>query len=202
MPPTLTWSVPGCEVTAVSQRDHGLTITAHTTASTATCPRCGLSSRRMHRDDIRRPRDLPLWASAGCVVRRVRRFRCLHATGTVQTCAERLAPSPAGGAAHGALDHSLAASRARVVAKPGRGWAPSSMCPPALILCGGSSASCRICPRPRRPSLGSMIGPCVGGTPLAPCWSTWSASGRSRCGLTARPLRVWRGSRHIQASSA
>jgi hypothetical protein len=48
MPPAFTCSLPGCEVTAMSQRDHVLTITAHTTAPTASRPRCGISSRRIH----------------------------------------------------------------------------------------------------------------------------------------------------------
>jgi transposase len=91
MPPTFNLSLPGCEITAVSQSDHGLTITAHTTGSTATCPRCGLSSRRIHSYYTRRPRDLPLWDFAVRLVLRVRRFRCLNATCTVQTFAERLA---------------------------------------------------------------------------------------------------------------
>jgi transposase len=90
IPPPLIFSLPGCEMTAVSQNDHVLTITAHTTAPTATCPRCGLSSRRIHSYYTRRPRDLPLWESAVRLVLRVRRFRCLNATCTVKTFAERL----------------------------------------------------------------------------------------------------------------
>jgi len=90
MPPALTFSLPGCEITAASQSDHVLTITAHTTAPTASCPRCGISSRRIHSYYTRRPRDLPLWEYAVRLVLRVRRFRCLSATCTVQTFAERL----------------------------------------------------------------------------------------------------------------
>jgi len=44
----------------------------------------------MHRDDTRRPRDLPRWEYAVRLVLRVRRFRGLNATCTVQTCAARL----------------------------------------------------------------------------------------------------------------
>jgi transposase len=90
MPPVFTCSLPGCEIIAVSQSDHVLTIAAHTTAPTARCPCCGISSRRIHRDDTRRPRDLPLGESSVRLVLRVRRFRCLNATCTVQTFAERL----------------------------------------------------------------------------------------------------------------
>jgi transposase len=89
MPPPLIFSWPGCESTAVSQHDHVRTITAQTTAPTAICPRCGLSSRRIPSYYTRRPRDLPRWESAVRLVLRLRRFRCLNATGTVQTFADR-----------------------------------------------------------------------------------------------------------------
>jgi transposase len=79
-------------MTVVSQRDGVLTITAHATAPTANCPRGGKSSQRMHSDDTRCPRDLPLGDDAVRLVLPVRRFRCLNATGTTQTFAERLPP--------------------------------------------------------------------------------------------------------------
>jgi transposase len=88
--PALGCSVPKCEVTAVAQSAGVVMITAHTTAPTASCPRCGISSRRIHSYYTRRPRDLPLWDYVVRVVLRVRRFRCLHATCTTQTFAERL----------------------------------------------------------------------------------------------------------------
>jgi hypothetical protein len=90
MPPAFIFSVPGCESTAVSQRDHVLTIAAHTPALTASGPRCGISSCRIHSYDTRRPRDLPLWAYAVRLVLCLRRFRCLHASCTTQTFAARL----------------------------------------------------------------------------------------------------------------
>jgi transposase len=90
MPPAFAYSLPGCEITTVSQSDHGLTITAHTTAPKASCPRCGSSSRRIHSYYTRRPRDLPLWDKIVRWVLRVRRFRCLNATCTTRTFAERL----------------------------------------------------------------------------------------------------------------
>jgi transposase len=74
----------------VSQSNHVLTITAHTTGPTASCPRCRISSQRIHSYYTRRPRDLPLWEYAVRLVLRVRRFRCLNATCTVQTFVERL----------------------------------------------------------------------------------------------------------------
>jgi transposase len=83
-------SLPGCEMTAVSQSGGVLTITAHATAPVARCPRCGISSRRIHSYYTRRPRDLPLWEYAVRLVLHVRRFRCLNASCTTQTFAERL----------------------------------------------------------------------------------------------------------------
>ena len=90
MPPTLAFSLPGCEITAVSQSDHVLTITAHPTAPTDRCPRGGISSPRIHSFYTRRPRDLPLWEFAVRLVLHVRRFRCLNASCTAHTFAERL----------------------------------------------------------------------------------------------------------------
>ena len=92
MRPTCACSLPGCEMTAVSQSNRVLTITAHAIAPAASCPRCGASSPRSHRDDTRRPRDLPWWEYAVRVVLHVRRCRCLNTTCTAQTFAERLAP--------------------------------------------------------------------------------------------------------------
>jgi transposase len=83
-------SLPGCEMTAVSQSDGVLTITAHATAPTASCPRCGISSQRIHSYYTRHPRDLPLWEYAVRVVLHVRRFRCPNTSCTAQTFAERL----------------------------------------------------------------------------------------------------------------
>jgi transposase len=87
---TSALSLPGCEMTAVTKSDSVLTITAHSTAPTASCPRCGESSQRIHSYYTRRPRDLPLWDDAVCLVLHVRRFRCLNATCPAQTFAERL----------------------------------------------------------------------------------------------------------------
>jgi hypothetical protein len=55
-------------------------------------PALGASSPRSHRDDTRRPRDLPLWEYAVCVVLHSRRFRCVHATCTPPTCTAHLPP--------------------------------------------------------------------------------------------------------------
>jgi transposase len=90
MLPTSVCALPQCEITAVTQCDNLLTITAHVTAPTARCPHCGISSQRVHRYYTRRPRDLPLGVYAVRLVLHVRRVRCLNAAYTAQTFAERL----------------------------------------------------------------------------------------------------------------
>jgi transposase len=67
-----------------------LAITAHAIAPTASCPRCGISSPRIHSYYTRRPRHLPLGGYAVRLVLHVRRFRCLNTTCPAQTFAERL----------------------------------------------------------------------------------------------------------------
>jgi transposase len=90
MLPTVVLSLPGCAMTAVTKSDSVLTITARSTAPTASCPRCGESSQRIHSSYTRHPHDLPLWDDTVCLVLHVRRFRCLNAACPAQTFAERL----------------------------------------------------------------------------------------------------------------
>src|SRR5918999_5073962 len=111
---TSAFSLPGCEMTAVKQSDGALMITAHSTAPTANCPRCGERSQRIHSYYTRRPRDLPQGDYAVRLILHVRRFRCLNAICTAQTFAERVPQGCAASrATHDALDHSPAATRAR-----------------------------------------------------------------------------------------
>jgi transposase len=88
--PTSACCLPGCEITAVTQSDGILTITAHVIAPTASCPRCGISSPRIHSYYTRHPRDLPMGEYAVRLVLHVRRFRCLNAACPAQTFAECL----------------------------------------------------------------------------------------------------------------
>ena len=75
MPPAVACSLLGCKITTVSQSDHGLTINAHTTALTASCPLSRISSQRLHRYVTRRPHDLPLWDEIVGLVLCIGRFR-------------------------------------------------------------------------------------------------------------------------------
>jgi hypothetical protein len=79
-----------CEIRAVIQSGCILTITAHAIVATAGCPSCGIFSQPIHRDYTRHLRDRPPWDYAVRLVLHVRRFRCLKATCTTQTFAERL----------------------------------------------------------------------------------------------------------------
>jgi hypothetical protein len=187
-------------VTAGDQHDSVLTITAHATAPTAHGPRGGIASRGVHRDDTRRPRDLPRWDSAVRLVLRVRRVRGLNAICTGQTCAARwpqaVRPARSARCAGPRCGSHLGL---RSAAKPGRGWAPRSRCPPAPIPYGGGSASGRIRPCQRRPAVGWRMGPGVVGAPRAPCGWTWSAIGRVTCAPIAQPTRSRPRSGRLQA---
>ncbi len=90
MPITAPFSLPGGEMAAVTRSDKVLTITAHSTASTARCPPYGESSQRIYRYDMRRPRDLPRWEYAVCLVLHVYCFRCVNAACMTQTFTEWL----------------------------------------------------------------------------------------------------------------
>ena len=92
MRPPSAFCLPGCEMTAVSQSDRVLTITARATTPTASCPRCGEASPRIHRSVTRCPRDFPLREYAVRVILHVRRFRGLNATCTAPTFAECVPP--------------------------------------------------------------------------------------------------------------
>jgi hypothetical protein len=89
MQPAVAVSLPGGERTAVSQSDHALTITAPTPPPTAPGPPWGEASQRIHRDDPRRPRDLPQGDATGRLRLPVRRLRGVHAPCPAHTCAAR-----------------------------------------------------------------------------------------------------------------
>ena len=66
-------------------------VQGHTTASSASCPRCGCPSRRVHSYYHRCIRELPCLGRTVDLLVRVRRFRCLQAGCRQQTFAEPLA---------------------------------------------------------------------------------------------------------------
>lgn len=67
-----------------------LTITAHPTRSSGTCPDCGGCSRQVHSSYGRKLLDLPSHGRTVCLRLRVRRFRCGHAPRPRWTFTERL----------------------------------------------------------------------------------------------------------------
>ncbi len=200
MPPAFACSLPGCEITTVSQSDHGLTITAHTTAPTAGCPRCGISSQRIHSYYTRRPRDLPLWDEIVRLVLRVRRFRCLNATCTTQTFAERL-PALVRPAAPRTVRLTMALQQLGLArggeagARLGTSSMPTSPDPWLRLVRQLPAAT-------DGDTHHWEIGHCGGGVRMAPCWWTWSAIRRSTCCPTARLTPSPHGSGHIRASSS
>jgi zinc-finger of transposase IS204/IS1001/IS1096/IS1165 len=68
-----------------------LTISAHSTSRTATCPTCGSSSGRVHSTYQRSLMDLPAHGQAVWIEVSARRFRCVLATCGQRIFTERLA---------------------------------------------------------------------------------------------------------------
>ena len=52
--------LPGCAIDLIEQNEQGLIIAAHVSSSTANCPTCEQSSRRVHSFYERLSRDLPV----------------------------------------------------------------------------------------------------------------------------------------------
>lgn len=82
--------IPGVTVIEVEQTPSGLLLTALALTLSATCPRCGTASTRVHSYYTRRPRDLPVCGLSVHLLLHVRRFRCLLPTCPAVTFTERL----------------------------------------------------------------------------------------------------------------
>lgn len=82
--------IPGVTVIEVEQTPTGLLLTALALALSATCPRCGIDSTRIHSYYTRRPHDLPVCGLSVRLLLHVRRFRCLNPTCPAATFTERL----------------------------------------------------------------------------------------------------------------
>ncbi|MBC8160750.1 MAG: ISL3 family transposase, partial [Roseiflexaceae bacterium] len=67
-----------------------LIISAHASATRATCPRCGQAASSVHSSYTRSPRDLPVSEYAVRLVLQIRRFRCSNQACPAVTFAERL----------------------------------------------------------------------------------------------------------------
>lgn len=82
--------LPGFEVDCMEQNEQGILIQAHTTGSTAWCPRCEQASSHVHSTYCRYPRDLPISEQAVYLKLRVRRFRCRNCACPQRIFVERL----------------------------------------------------------------------------------------------------------------
>lgn len=80
----------GLTVVGVLPTPNTVTITVCSAASTAACPNCGLSSRRVHSTYQRRLQDLPWQGRAVVIQVRARRFRCPDPACARRTFAEPL----------------------------------------------------------------------------------------------------------------
>ncbi len=90
----LPFSFPGFEIQQIVQDENVLTITAHATSRTATCPTCQQVSNHVHSYYTRSPQDLPVSGRMVQLVLRVRRFRCQNRQCHRQTFAERFPDLP------------------------------------------------------------------------------------------------------------
>src|SRR5579883_3291466 len=76
---TISFLLPGFQVTECFWRDGQLTVEARSLHSSAVCPRCSRASVRVHSWYQRRPQDLPVSGEMARLTLHVRRFRCLNA---------------------------------------------------------------------------------------------------------------------------
>lgn len=82
--------VPGCAIDQILVNESSLTIQAHSTAITASCPTCAQLSSSVHTYYTRSPQDLPIGAKIVRLQLRVRRFRCHNSSCAKRTFSERL----------------------------------------------------------------------------------------------------------------
>lgn len=82
--------LPGFQINNIEQGTERIILEATAIQPSAPCPRCQLSSSRVHSYYTRRPKDLPMCNLAVQLQLQVRRFRCLNPLCPQQTFAERL----------------------------------------------------------------------------------------------------------------
>lgn len=87
---TIPFALPGFAIDGVDEHDDVLIVHAHSLASTAICPYCGHSSRRVHSYYAQSPRDLSCTGRKIRLILGVRRFRCPNTACTHKTFAERI----------------------------------------------------------------------------------------------------------------
>jgi hypothetical protein len=117
---------------AVAQRAGVVTLAAHATAPPASCPHCGISSRRIQSPYARRPRSFAGggWRALGLARPPLAWPACQPHDSAVRRT--RTGGGPAHGAASRALDHGLAATRGRAWGRRGgtaRPQAPAADAP-------------------------------------------------------------------------
>ena len=76
MEPTV--SLPGCEIQRVVNRKGSLVTTACSRYREASCPGCGVVSKRVHGYYLRSPQDLPLFQDEARLALQAKRFRCTN----------------------------------------------------------------------------------------------------------------------------
>jgi len=81
--------LPGFQINNIKQGNERIILEGQAIQPSAACPRCQLSSSRVHSYYTRRPKDLPLCNLAVQLQLQVRRFRCFNPLCPQQTFAER-----------------------------------------------------------------------------------------------------------------
>ena len=75
-PIDLQFSIPGCQVDQVCERDGVIQVTAHSVVPKVICPACQECTKRVHSYYLRSLADLPISNRRVRLCLRVRRFRC------------------------------------------------------------------------------------------------------------------------------
>lgn len=88
--PLFTTLFPGMTLRDVQTEPEHITITMQPQSNSASCPRCGEISTRIHSSYTRSPHDVPLAERLVRIIIQVRRFRCPNPLCGTSTFAERL----------------------------------------------------------------------------------------------------------------
>lgn len=86
---TISFDLPGFEITRIEQTANELTVLAQANPSGAACPVCGGISCSIHSYYSRRLKDLPITEPPVVLLLRVRRFRCMNEKCSRRIFAER-----------------------------------------------------------------------------------------------------------------
>jgi len=82
-------NLPGLQIQKIEVSSNQVSVTAHAKAATATCPQCGVVSRRIHSYYWRKGKDLPISGQPTNLGIEARRFRCMNGDCAKRTFVQR-----------------------------------------------------------------------------------------------------------------